>query len=127
DAGHWWPLRLERAATRRNDHRLTQERVAGVGGQPKAAVGVAGEALEHPPEMEGRVERLELFEELVDEPFAGDHGIARDVVDRLLRIKLGALAARLVQDVDHRRLDVEEPELKDGKEADRSGADNHDV
>src|SRR5262245_65333707 len=62
--------------------------------------------------MELRAERLDLLHQRVDQALAGAHGDARDVVDRLLGIKLGALTADLVEDVDEMRLHVEEAELE---------------
>ena len=43
---------------------------------------------------------------------------AGNVVDRLLRIKLGALAARPVENVDQVAFEVEQPELEDGEQPD---------
>src|SRR5205807_1271580 len=52
---------------------------------------------------------------------------AGNVVDRLFRIKLGALAAGLVEDVDKVRLDVEQAKLEHGEQADRPRADNQHI
>ena len=52
---------------------------------------------------------------------------ARNVVDRLLRIELGALAADLVEDVDDVRLDVDETELEHGEQPDRPCADDQGI
>ena len=60
-------------------------------------------------------------------PCAGDLRDRRNVVDRLLGIKLGALAADLVEDVDEMALDVEQAELEHGEQADRAGADDEHV
>ena len=54
-------------------------------------------------------------------------GNAGNVVDRLLRIKLGALAADLVEDVDEVRLHVEQAQLEHGEQADRARADDEHV
>ena len=54
-------------------------------------------------EMEGRAERLDLLQQPVGQLLAGDDRQRRNVVDRLLGIELGALAAGLVEDVDHVR------------------------
>ena len=77
--------------------------------------------------MERRLKRLDLLRQRVDQPLAGDDRIAGNVVDRLLRIELGALAADLRQNVDEMGLDVEQPELKNGEQADRAGADDDGV
>jgi hypothetical protein len=55
---------------------------------------------------------------------AGDDGQAGNVVDRLFRIKLGALAARPVEDVDQMAFEVEQPQLEHGEQADRPRADD---
>ena len=60
-------------------------------------------------------------------PGAGDVGDAGNVVDRLFRIKLGALAADLVEDVDQVRLHVEQAELEHREQADRARADDERV
>ena len=54
-------------------------------------------------------------------------GNAGNVVNRLFRIKLGALAADLVENVDEMRLHIEQAELEHSKQADRAGADNDNV
>ena len=58
------------------------------------------EPLDHLVEMKGRRERMDLLHQIVDQPLAGDDRKAGNVVDRLLRIEFGALAADLGQDVD---------------------------
>ena len=73
--------------------------------------------LDHLVEMEGRVERLDLLHQRFGQALPGDVGNAGNVVDRLLRIKLGALAADLVEDVDQMRLDVEQAQVRTPKTA----------
>ena len=63
------------------------------------------------------MERLDLLHQGVGQAVAGDVGNAGNVVDRLLRIELGALAADLVEDVDEVRLDIEQAELEHGEQA----------
>src|SRR5262245_38143357 len=58
---------------------------------------------------------------------AGDVGNAGNVVDRLLGIELGALAADLVENVDEMRLDIEQTELEYGEKPHRTRADNENV
>ena len=74
-----------------------------------------------------RVERLDLFQQPVGQLLAGDDGQARNVVDRLFRIQLGALPARPVEDVDQVALQVQQPQLEHGEQADGAGADDHDI
>ena len=54
-------------------------------------------------------------------------GNAGNVVDRLFGIELGALAARAVEDVDQVALQIDQPELEHGEQADGAGADDDDV
>ena len=103
DAGHRRPLRLERPAAGGDDHDLAEERLPRSVVSRKRPSGRRSSALHHLAEVEGRLERLDLLEELVDQPLAGDHRVAGNVVDRLLGIELGALAARPVENVDDRR------------------------
>src|SRR4028118_1121058 len=70
---------------------------------------------------------LDLPHQVLDETLARDDRETRNVVDRLLRVKLRALAADLRQDVDQVRLDVEEAELEHGEEADRPRPHDDDV
>ena len=78
-------------------------------------------------QMEGRTERLDLLHQRIDMALRRDIGHARNVVDRLLRIKLGALAADLVEDVDEMRLHVEQAELEHGEQPAGPGADDQHV
>src|SRR6516164_9554250 len=77
--------------------------------------------------MQLRTERRDLLHQIVGELLAGDDGDARNVVDRLLGIKLGALPADLVENVDHMRLDVEKAELEHGEQAARPRTDDHNI
>ena len=130
DAGSRRALGLERAAAGGDHHHLGLDRRPGVGRDPIIGLFRRAErfdALDHLAEMEGRAERLDLLRQRVDQPLAGDDRIAGNVVDRLLRIELGALPADLGQDVDEMGLDVEQAELEDGEQADRAGADDDGV
>ena len=64
-----------------------------------------------------RAERLDLLHQRVDQSLRRNLRDRRNVVDRLLGIKLGALAADLVEDVDEVALDVEQAELEHGEQA----------
>ena len=59
-----------------------------------------GEGSSHLAEMEHRLERLDLLEQPVGQLLAGADRKAGDVVDRLFWVKLGALAAGLVENID---------------------------
>ena len=67
--------------------------------------------------MEGRAERLDLLHQRFGEALAGDEGNAGNVVDRLFRIELGALAADLVEDVDQMRLHVQKAQFENGEQS----------
>ena len=73
------------------------------------------------------MKRLDLFEQRFRQALAGDEGNAGNVVDRFFRIELGALAADLVEDVDHMRLHVQEAQFEDGKQAARTRANNQHI
>ena len=123
-------LGLERAAARRHDHAFAFEGLAGVGLHTKS--GLFGRACRlelrhHLAEMVGRVEGLDLLHQIVDQPLAGDDRKARNVVDRLFRIELGALAAGARQDVDEMGADVEQAQFEHRKQARRPRADDDDV
>ena len=95
-----------------NHHNLAYEGVVHVSGQSKAPVRQTLKRLDHAPKMERRVERLDLLHQLVDQPIAGDDRKAWNVVDRLFRVKFGALAAWLIEYVDQRGIEIEEPEFE---------------
>ena len=78
-------------------------------------------------EVELGAEWLDLREQPIGQPLAGDDGQAGDIVDRLFRVELGALAADLVEDVDHMRLDVDEAEFEHREQTDRPGADDQGI
>ena len=127
DARHRRTLRLERAAARGDHHHLALEHLAGIGRDAKAGIADLLDRLHHLVEMEGRMERLDLFEQRFRQALAGDEGNAGNVVDRFFRIELGALAADLVEDVDHMRLHVQEAQFEDGKQAARTRANNQHI
>src|SRR4051812_14925234 len=77
--------------------------------------------------MEGRMERLDLLHQRVGEALPRNVRNAGNVVDRLFRIELGALAADLVEDVDEMRLHVEKAELEGGEQTAGSGANNQHI
>ena len=77
--------------------------------------------------MKGGAEGFALFQKPVGQFLPGHHRQARNVIDRLFRIKLGALAARPVQNVDQMGFQVQKPKLEHGKQADGPGTDDGDV
>src|SRR6185369_1381156 len=111
-AGNGRTFGLERAAAGRDQHHLAFERLARVGLHAEQGIADPLDRLDHLLQMKLRAERLDLLHQGVDQALAGAHRNARNVVDRLLGIKLGTLAADLVEDVDEMRLHVEEAELE---------------
>ena len=75
----------------------------------------------------GRVERLDLLHQRFGQAVAGDHRNAGNVVDRLFRIQLGALAADLVEDVDQMGLDIEKAQFEHGEQSARTRANNQHI
>ena len=73
------------------------------------------------------MERLDLLQQIVGQALPGDDREPGNVVDRLLRIELGALAAGARQNVDEMRADVEQAQFEHGEQAGRAGADDDDV
>src|SRR3990170_4505923 len=76
--------------------------------------------------MEDGLEGPDLLQEPVGQLLAGADGQTRNVVDRLLGVKLGALAARPVENIDDMGLEPRQPKLEGGKQAHRSRANNDD-
>ena len=77
--------------------------------------------------MEGGFEGPDLLEQAVGELLPGANRQPRNVIDGFLGIKLGALAARPVEDIDHMRFQLGEAKLKHREEADRPRANNNDI
>ena len=116
------------AAGARGDH--DHRRLEGLpeaGREPPAAVAQTLELLGLLTEMEDRIERPDLLHQEVGQILAGAVRHRRDVVDRLVGIELGALAARPVEVVDQVALDVEQAGLEHREQADRPGADDHHI
>ena len=93
--------------------------------KPVSASPVHGRDL--PAQMEGRVEGGGLFLEIRDQIARIDARKTRNIVDRLFRIKRGALPADFIQRVDHMGLDAQHAELENGEQADGAGADNNGI
>ena len=124
DARERRPLGRERAAAGRDHHHLGEELGADVGHEPEAAVLQRCSASTRWPRWKVAPNGLICSSRRVGQLLAGHDRQARDVVDRLLRIELGALPAGLVQDVDDVRLDVDQAQLEHGEQPDRAAADD---
>ena len=121
------PLGLERAAAGGDRHAFGFEDLAAGGADAELPLAEFFQRRHHLAEMERRAERMDLLHQRVGQALSGDDGQARNVVDRLFRIKLGALPAGPVEDVDQMRLDVEQAELEHREQADRACADDQHV
>ncbi len=98
---------------------LAIELRTGVGRESEARVGQALERVDALAEMQLGAEWLDLLQQPIGQLLAGDDWQAGDVVDGLFGVELGTLAARLVENIDDVRLDVDEPKLEHGEEAHR--------
>ena len=77
--------------------------------------------------MKLRPERFDLRHQRGDQPLRRAIGHAGDIVDRFLRIKLGALSADLVKNVDQVRLHIEQAQLEHREQPARPGPDDKHV
>jgi hypothetical protein len=77
--------------------------------------------------MKHGMEGLDLFHQLVRQLLPRHDGQRRNVIDGLFGIKLGALPARTVENVDQMRPDVEQAELEHREKPHGSRADNHGI
>jgi hypothetical protein len=73
------------------------------------------------------VERLDLLHQAVHEFLRTANRQRRDVVDRLVRIELRALPARMLQGVDEVALDAQQPEFENLEQAGRACADDNGI
>ena len=78
-------------------------------------------------EYELGVKRLDLLHQRIGQALARHHRQARNVVDRLFRIELGALATRAVEDVDDMAFQVEKPQFEHREQPHRASADHDDI
>ncbi len=119
--------RPERAHAARNDHRSCVELRPGAGSYAESAGRLPADVGDFLAEMELRRERLDLLHQPIDEFARVADRNRRDVVDRLVGIKLDALAADVRHAVDDLCLEVEQPEFKDLEQADGARTDDDDV
>src|ERR1700679_1367948 len=76
-------------------------------------------------QMECRIERLDLFQQPIDQLLGAADGQCRNVINRLVGIEFGALSAGKAQRVDDVRADAKQAQFEDLKEAHGTGADDH--
>src|SRR5262245_5948391 len=117
--------RLKRADTSGNDDRASKKCSVEGCAHGKAPVRLLSNFRHFLAEMEGRIEWLDLLQETIDELLCATDGQRGDVVDRLVRIELGTLPARMCERIDHVRRDAEQAQLENLEEAARSGSDDH--
>ncbi len=82
---------------------------------------------DHLFEMERRMERLDLRQQILDEALARHHRMSGNVVDRLFGIKLGALAAGARKDIDQVALNIEKPQFEHREQARRARANDNNI
>ena len=119
--------RLERADAGGDHHRAGVEGGAGRGAHVKAPVLARGELEHFLTEMKLRLEGLDLLQQPVDQLLCPAHRQRRDVVDRLVGIELGALAARVRERIHHVCADPEQAELEYLEQPTRAGANDQDL
>src|SRR5882672_5185637 len=119
--------RLKRTDAARNDDGAREKRSVSRSAHPEALLAALADLCDLLSEVKGRVKRLDLLQQPVDEFLGAAHRQRRNVVDRLVGIELGALTAGMGERVDDVRRDPEQPELEDLEQPARSCADDHDV
>ena len=113
--------------SRGDHHRARIEAGAARGADLEAPVRGAREIRHLLAEVKLRLEGLDLLHQSVDELLRAAHRQRRDVVDRLVRIQLRALPARMLQRIDDVRADAEQPQLEHLEQAAGAGADDDDL
>jgi len=78
-------------------------------------------------QVEGRLERRDLLEQVVGQFLAGAHRHGRNVVNRLVRVQFHALATHRRQGIDDVGLDFKETQFEYLEQADRARADDHGI
>jgi hypothetical protein len=119
--------RLEGADTGGNDHRAGIEDSPRRGFQLKAGIAERLDFGDLLAEVELRLEVLDLLHELVHQFLRADDRVGRDVVDGLVWIELGALAAGSGQRVDQVGAHAQKAKLEYLEQAAGAGADDDDV
>ena len=106
------PAGLERAKTRRDHHSAGDEGRAPGGLQVEASIVAPVQRGHLLAKMEQRTERFDLLHEPVDELLRPTDRERWNVINRLVRIELGALSARVIECVDDVTLDAQQSELE---------------
>src|ERR1700685_3818671 len=103
--------RLERAESCGNDDRARIEARTARGADLKASRFELRELAHLLTQMKLRRKGLDLLHQPINQFLRAAHRHRRDVIDRLVRIQLRALSARMGQRIDDVRADAEEPKL----------------
>ena len=104
--------------------------VSGVGSNAKfRCSGVPSDLqrLHHLAEVKGRMERLDLHHQIVDQPLRGHLRESRECRRSASPDRVRRIGRRSWQNVDQMRLDVEQSELEHREQPRRPGADDRDV
>ena len=116
--------RLKGADARRDDHRPRRELRARARCHVELSARQGLELGDLLAQVELGMEGLHLLQQTVYQLLRTAHRQRRNVVDRLVRIQLGALTPDLGQRVDDDRADAEKSEFKDLEDAHGTGADD---
>src|SRR6185437_2494669 len=106
------PPRLKRADPAGNHHGAGIEARTGGRGDGESPVLTARELGHLLPEMQLRLERLDLLHQPVHQLLRAADGERRNVVDGLVGVELGALSARVSERIDHMGADAEQTQLE---------------
>jgi len=115
---------LKRADSSGDHHRAGIEPRARGGADRESPILPAGEVHDLLPEMEVRLEGLDLLHQPLDQLLRAADRQRRNVIDGLVRVELGALAARMRQRIDHVSADAEQAQLEDLEKAARTRTDD---
>src|SRR5579863_2243172 len=119
--------RLERTHTAGDDDGASVKVRPGAGCKLEAPVFTPRKRDHLVPEMQLRLEGLDLLQESIDQLLGAAHRQRRDVVDRLVWIQLRALPTRMLQRIHHVRADAEQPELEHLEQATGTGTNDDDL
>ena len=98
-----------------------------IGGQTPLAFRRFLKTLGHLPKMKDRFKGLNLLHKPRDQIAAGANRDAGNVINRLFGIKLGALSARPLKNIDQMALHIVQAKLKHGEKASRPRAHNDNI
>ena len=131
DVGHLLRIRqadgpwLKRTDTRGNHDSFAIELLACAGFDVERIIVLALDPLDFLAKVQTAVEGFDLFQDRVGQFLSRALGNGWNVVDRLVRIQLGTLPARLADRIDNLRLEAEKTQLKNLEQA-AGPCPNHD-